>query len=1191
MGGAVDGTDLVMVVRTNTLVPTNLVQKMSDIIYPYPDVRGFGAKGDGIHDDTTNINACLATRTNAYFPEGTYIVSAPLLVRSNSHVWGQGARTMIKGVNPGSVVSTLFFVSNADNVVIEKMTIAGDIGISNAIMVLSFGGTSKNITFRDLFITGTSQVPVGFWNAGIMLLTSPTENMWDIGLDHVVVNTVAGDGLKMHGVADSSYGAVVNVTDCDFTGCNGFAINFAKGVESTFVRYSSLLYVKNTVLESSYSNLIYASDCALTIDSCRFEQDADKTNILVYVGGSGHAHPFVCRNSQFEGGGQNGPGLRAPYIIYLEYAQNPVVENNEWQNADTAFVFVGNCSQAYLHNPRPMGGTNFVEWSIFDGATNTMIFTSNRLELIRSEIDMVGSGVTLVPTNVMLGRVKFSHFLFPNQYSSVEGFSGNDGANVEWLRFMVAYGATTEAMRINEIGQVGIGTAFPVIGLKLDVPGTSAFGTIRTTNGPTVVNYASLGSPPRTAYWDDTGKLLAGAFFVGGFQPANATLTNLSLLANALGRLTNDGTGVLGWDTSPMGLTDALLTNLINNPSTGWTNNVHGDGATVISTTNAGGSVVLSAVAGSASATNAIVSVGTNTAFVSGSLTTNVTFFDGLNIKFKGTNASGDVSIGADVDLDPLIQSATNYANGTTNASIVRQTQLTIVSNSAIAGFQSGSNLSYTLSDGNTNHASEVLKSSTNYANGVTNVSIVRQTQLTLCSNDLRAAMTGHTDAQITNIATNSIFLASGPNVTISASGTDAGFTYTISASLAGGAASLGDVTNIINALVRLNGRLTNLTVWSQADNTTNLTIYLDDYGTRTAPIIQVIDKPTGDVLLNLDNDASLSLQGRGSLIVSNAQFSGIVSSTNIDASILSATNASQQASVAVANGGFQVNSNRITGLTNYFVSKTNGWSTNMVIDRAVATNLVVKSHALGYSLEANGIANFNEVDIQGTNVLDWVRSKSNFVVSAHGTAVVTNNLSVGITTSNAPFTAWGPGTGKSSFFSGDNYGGYAGLWVANNGSLGLYCTNYNYRGLSGSFGGALEAAIGGQGAFPPEPMLAFTRSQAAGGEGLSHYVTSMHYEGDSVLNSIDFWINTSATMHGSRPDLTGNRKTLSITGTGASVVGQLTVGTNMTLMTSIVAPTVTGTNNGILWASNNTLFWTWTAGGTITNTAKIQGP
>ena len=56
-----------------------------------------------------------------------------------------------------------------------------------------------------------------------------------------------------------------------------------------------------------------------------------------------------------------------------------------------------------------------------------------------------------------------------------------------------------------------------------------------------------------------------------------------------------------------------------------------------------------------------------------------------------------------------------------------------------------------------------------------------------------------------------------------------------------------------------------------------------------------------------------------------------------------------------------------------------------------------------------------------------------------------------------------------------------------------------------------------------------------------------------------------------------------------------LQAGTNFfakgTLSPSNVKGGITGTNNGVLWTSNNTLFFIWTAGGTTTNIVKIAGP
>lgn len=66
------------------------------------NVRDFGAKGDGVTDDTDAINAALSASGNdtgptfwhdriVYFPDGTYLVSAPVVKRYANGKYGSGA--------------------------------------------------------------------------------------------------------------------------------------------------------------------------------------------------------------------------------------------------------------------------------------------------------------------------------------------------------------------------------------------------------------------------------------------------------------------------------------------------------------------------------------------------------------------------------------------------------------------------------------------------------------------------------------------------------------------------------------------------------------------------------------------------------------------------------------------------------------------------------------------------------------------------------------------------------------------------------------------------------------------------------------------------------------------------------------------------------------------------------------------
>jgi len=66
------------------------LDKLRDVV----SVKDFGAAGDGTADDTAEIQAALdavpAIGGCVYFPAGTYVVSAPLVVDSNTVLVGDG---------------------------------------------------------------------------------------------------------------------------------------------------------------------------------------------------------------------------------------------------------------------------------------------------------------------------------------------------------------------------------------------------------------------------------------------------------------------------------------------------------------------------------------------------------------------------------------------------------------------------------------------------------------------------------------------------------------------------------------------------------------------------------------------------------------------------------------------------------------------------------------------------------------------------------------------------------------------------------------------------------------------------------------------------------------------------------------------------------------------------------------------
>lgn len=97
-------------------VVRTIVDKLSDTV----SVRDFGAKGDGISDDTAAIQKALDTGRAVFIPEGVYVCSRELeLTHSGQKVFGCGPGAGYRGGNFNSVIdyhdiTTLLFVEPKD---------------------------------------------------------------------------------------------------------------------------------------------------------------------------------------------------------------------------------------------------------------------------------------------------------------------------------------------------------------------------------------------------------------------------------------------------------------------------------------------------------------------------------------------------------------------------------------------------------------------------------------------------------------------------------------------------------------------------------------------------------------------------------------------------------------------------------------------------------------------------------------------------------------------------------------------------------------------------------------------------------------------------------------------------------------------------------------------------------------------
>lgn len=99
------------------------------------NAKMYGVKGDGVTDDTTALQTVLNSQGNIYIPAGTYLISSPLIFKSNTFIFGAGrGKTIIKQKNGASIGNSR--------------------GILESQASMTAGATVENVTITALSIDG-----------------------------------------------------------------------------------------------------------------------------------------------------------------------------------------------------------------------------------------------------------------------------------------------------------------------------------------------------------------------------------------------------------------------------------------------------------------------------------------------------------------------------------------------------------------------------------------------------------------------------------------------------------------------------------------------------------------------------------------------------------------------------------------------------------------------------------------------------------------------------------------------------------------------------------------------------------------------------------------------------------------------------------------------------------------------------
>lgn len=362
-----------------TTTQRSIQKKLDDFV----SVKDFGAKGDGVTDDTESINRALyelyvrptslSARKRLYFPAGNYIVSGSINVPTNARLSGEGEfnTTITQTANPYIYPYITWVMYTADSL----QQIQNQIGLNGAQL-------PSNITVSDMSLRSLGD--------GIIIDSANSVQLQSVGFigpfsnvttatDTISGNTTAA--IKLLGKS-LTYDTDINVVDCSLSGFNAGiyvpANNYTTNGLFDSCTFTNLYYgvylvgtsAKGLTLSNSYMNLVYAN--GVYASNC--------TN-------------FVSLNNYYSDVGDHNGGVANPQVEAIYWASTAIGcasigDNFDRTDYDVITETVGTVEWAYANYLRSgtlqqysgrstniTASTTAVINSTYDGfAGNTVIF-------------------------------------------------------------------------------------------------------------------------------------------------------------------------------------------------------------------------------------------------------------------------------------------------------------------------------------------------------------------------------------------------------------------------------------------------------------------------------------------------------------------------------------------------------------------------------------------------------------------------------------------------------------------------------------------------------------------------------------------------------------------------------------------------------------------------------------------------
>jgi hypothetical protein len=296
-GGTIDSSNLVYNEHGTGAVNRSVQSKLQETV----SVKDFGAKGDGVTDDTAAFNAAIQAAYTVYIPDGTYLVSGIITLGENRNgnikLEGQSTQHTIIKLSTSTAKLRCNTGTTHAWVVIDNLTVDGNNVATNGIVLGNTASSTingsvdyiNNVSVANC--TGNGFVFYGLQYCEFNNLIATTNGGTGIYV-YACGNLVFNNGI----VNNNSIGVWLGGNGTGYSSCSDIAINDMAYYDNTnqyiFIYSAFNIYINRNIFENEFavpSGLININTNGLYntsniwLDGCQFI-GLPYNNHLVIVG-------------------------------------------------------------------------------------------------------------------------------------------------------------------------------------------------------------------------------------------------------------------------------------------------------------------------------------------------------------------------------------------------------------------------------------------------------------------------------------------------------------------------------------------------------------------------------------------------------------------------------------------------------------------------------------------------------------------------------------------------------------------------------------------------------------------------------------------------------------------------------------------------------------------------------------------